>query len=314
LLTALFLISLTINCSKVKFASDQIASITIDDVVEGISVNGKLQTIKPTQGDVNKWDQLKKYKLNFNEGDTIEIFGKNLGGPAGIIASFTWTNQYGIAQTWWTDNTWTCGGVKPTNFGANGVKPWNKINGIDDRAQCIWNSNKQVAGDRTSCKGKVPKTKSGVISLTVDNYLENITVNGKALRVEYVANILDWTKTKVIHANIKKGDKIKIYGSNISGPAGILATIQYSHKGDLKSWHTGRAWKCKKVPAVLQATNNGKSNVWGTLQGINAKAWWIWNSHQQINNSIVACSSRVGIYKKSKKHQKKTLTGHTTKL
>jgi len=273
--------------------------LTVDDVVVEIKVNGKSQDVKPLQGDPKIWGQMKKYPIDFEEGDIVSISGKNNGGPAGILASLQWTNKFGIRQTFWTGSSWTCGTVHPpVNFGHNGVSPWNNIAGIDSRAQWIWDSNKRVEGDETTCTGRIPKSHNAVINVTVANYLENITVNGKPLRIESMANLLDWSKMKEVHTMLNKGDELEIYGSNVSGPAGILATIQYSQGGKMRTFQTGRGWTCNKVPAVLLARNKG-SPTWGTVDGIHNSSSWIWNSHQQINNDMVSCKVTVGDVKET---------------
>ena len=282
---------LVINCSANKSflkASGNIA-ITIDDVVDRITVNAKDIALN---GPLNRWDIVKNIPATIYAGDEIAIYGTNLGGPDGILATIDYFDESGEKKQINTGAGWFCDGKAAALQGKNGVGPWGTRAGISADAQWIWNPSKLNVVSKTVCTFKVPKDESdlnGTIVITIDDVLDKITVNGAIVSLAGVAGLGDWTKVKTIKAHLKAGDEIAIHGTNGGGPDGILADISYvDHHGVKHVISTGQGWSCDGKPAALQ----GKNGVgpWGTKAGISADAQWIWNPSKLTSVGPTVCT------------------------
>jgi hypothetical protein len=137
------------------------------------------------------------------------------------------------------------------------------------------------------------KTKQNIASITlsVDNDLQKITVNGVPIPLSGT-NLNDWPQTKTFPLpSLQPGDVIAIQGenqgtvTNIAGgnPAAVIAHIKYyDEHGSLKEIITGDGWTCDGVPAKLFNVNSDTSSIWqrvkgGALVNIPGNAYWIWN-------------------------------------
>ena len=132
--------------------------------------------------------------------------------------------------------------------------------------------------------------KLGTIQLTVDNYLDQISINGVSISMTQ-KGLFDWTIVKTFELIINAGDLISISGRNegdvtASNPAGILATIKYfDQSGNSNILNTGAGWTCNGRPALLQGENGSTSTPWyggsGALRStINLHAQFIWDPLQ----------------------------------
>jgi len=286
------LISLiAINCSFMQKTAQTngAISITVDDVLNWIKINGKTITLN---GQLSAYNVVKTIPVEFYFGDSIEINGTNGGGPQGIIATINWTEN-GQKNSISTGPAWTCGTQHPpTSMGANGVGPWGNMNGIDKTAQWIWNSNIQKAGDSTTCSLLVAHPANAKLYVTVDNTLNSIAIDGKSIPITGTTDVTDWTVVKTYSVSIYPGNSIEICGTNTGGPAGIIASFTYTdRKGKALTGQTGAGWMCGGKAAVLQGANG--VGPWGSKPPIAATAQWIWNSLLQIAGDTTCCSYSV---------------------
>jgi len=125
------------------------AYITVDNTLTSLTVNG--QKIVLNRGTEDNYTVAKQYDVRIIPGTVIAICGLNTGGPAGILASFTYTDASGSQQTITSGSGWNCGGKAAVLQGKNGVAPWGNISPINANSQWMWNSLAQIAGDRTCC-------------------------------------------------------------------------------------------------------------------------------------------------------------------
>jgi hypothetical protein len=139
----------------------------------------------------------------------------------------------------------------------------------------------------------------GSITLTVDNYLRKITVNGEEIPLS--GDIDNWYVGKTIDlpVQIKAGDIIAIHGENAdtTSPAAMIATITYNDENGIeRKISTGDKWTCDGGAPRLQGGNADQSTVWnqnsGTFAGIEDHAQWIWNQ-QNAQQSICQFSIPV---------------------
>jgi hypothetical protein len=286
---------LSVLKKKVKSSqgSGQIA-VTVDNTITDIQINGISITL--AYGGEDNWQVAKIYNANINEGDTVEIFGLNVGGQAGILATVQYVDAEGNTRTNSTGPLWTCGGVVPYTQGANGVGPWGSFSAISSDAVWIWNSAAQVNPDSTSCKVVLPKTERKIqtnINVTVDNTLTDIQVNGVSVSLAEAENTLDYTVTKHITVSLQEGDVVEIFGENTGGSEGILATLSYvDSAGNLQYVSTGAQWSCSGSPAVTQGANG--VSPWGTLADIDSSAEWIWTTLNNAAGDSTSCKITLG--------------------
>jgi hypothetical protein len=128
------------------------------------------------------------------------------------------------------------------------------------------------------------------VTLTVDNYVRGITVNG--VPVALSGDIDNWqaVKTITLPGPLKTGDVLTITGENQGGvsspangnPAAIIASVSFYEFGTLRIINTDEAWSCDGTPAQTFGANS-ESTIWfgangGKLPGIQDSAKWIWNS------------------------------------
>jgi hypothetical protein len=133
------------------------------------------------------------------------------------------------------------------------------------------------------------RTALPTITLTVDNYLRAITVNG--VPVALSGDIDNWqaVKTITLAGQLKTGDVLAITGENQGGvsnpsggnPAAIIASISFYEFGNLRVINTDGAWTCDGSHAQTAGANSD-STIWanvngGKLPGIPDSAQWIWN-------------------------------------
>jgi hypothetical protein len=273
-------------------------------------------------GDVNNWQNLKVYSADLKIGDVISIKGKNQGkltpsNPAGMLATIQYLNPLGEIEQISTGPKWTCDGTTPLLLGKNSGKTvWNKANKgsipfINKKAQWIWSNH---GTDSATCTLIIPgggkRYRYGKIDLSVDNILQSVTVNGKAIKLTGPLN--NWAEVKSIKTIIRPGDEIAISGQNIGAvtqhnPASMVATIKYiDNEGKLKILNTDHTWTCDGSSPYLQG-ENGADTIWtraigSSLPLINPKAQWIWNknkSHNAICRVIIPVEQK-GVDDKSK--------------
>ena len=141
------------------------------------------------------------------------------------------------------------------------------------------------------------QNKNATINITVDNILDQVSVNGMPQMLP-LQNLDNWTIAKTIKIMIlNPGDVVSITGRNmgnvtLNNPAAILATIWYVDQyGNKQKLNTGKGWICDGSRALLQAANNDDSDItsiWVKVLGhpikeIDDQAQWIWNQNQSIN-------------------------------
>jgi len=259
--------------------------VTVDNVLNKITVNG--QSI-PLSGAVDNWYYMKNIPATLQGGDVVAITGTNEGGPAGIIAVITYTidgKQYIVG----TSSAWTCDGQAPWLQGQNGVAPWGN-KGIDSTAQWIW-SKVGLSVVTTTCQVTIPKAPhdpNATITVTVDNIVDQITINGKPLALNGALG--DWPTVKSIAAHIEPGDVVAIRGTNTGGPAGIIATITYNDGQSSKQLSTGSNWLCDGQASWTQGVNG--VGPWGNKAGIDGSAQWIWT---KVGLSVITTTCQITI-------------------
>jgi len=196
-------------------------------------------------------------------------------------------------KTLHTSTEWTCDGQKAVSYGANGVGPWGHFPAIDSSAQWIWQANADNTG-ASVCSYTIPPqplSNQNMINLTVDNYVDYITVNGAAVDISGFSP--DWPvlKTAKLPAFGKPGDIIVISGKNLGGPAGIIATITYfDGLGEKKTLHTSTEWTCDGQKAVSYGANG--VGPWGHFAAIDSSAQWIWQANAD-NTGASVCSYTI---------------------
>jgi hypothetical protein len=124
-------------------------------------------------------------------------------------------------------------------------------------------------------KSQVTTTQQGTITITVDDLIKKITVNGVDVPLPAGFGHLSSTASS-IQTQIRPGDEIAITGVNTGGPAGILATITYfNEQGKIVEFNTGAGWTCDGVAAKVQGANGVAP--WLKISGVSPNAQWIWN-------------------------------------
>lgn len=193
--------STTLKKLKHKASQNGDLYVDVDDLLNTVTING--ETITLTDGNESNWAVASHYSVPLTAGDTVEIFGTNGGGPAGIIATISYVDGAGNSQEVSTNTAdWTCGGVTPTKRGTNGDSPWGAIASISSSAQWIWNSASNIAQDKTSCKIVLP----GVVpTVAVSNDWSAVLTWGSAVRDMDLYSILPNGK-KVYFRNKQSGN------------------------------------------------------------------------------------------------------------
>jgi len=254
--------------------------VTIDNIIDQITINGKALALSGAVGD---WTVVKNIPAHIETGDVVAIRGTNTGGPAGILATIVVNGQSATS----TGSQWSCDGQAPWLQGANGVGPWGNKGGIDAGAQWIW-SKVGLSVISTTCQVKIPEIPNASIIVTVDNNLDQITVNGNPIPLS--GALLDWTTQKNIPATLCAGDVVAIKGTNTGGPAGIIASITYTLNGKQYLLSTSSVWSCDGQDPWLQGWNG--VGPWGNRSGIDASAEWIWS---KVGLSVVTTTCQVTI-------------------
>jgi len=284
------------NLKKSSVAQGSHITVTVDNVLDKITVNGESVSLKGISGDVNDWTSTKTVPANFGPGDVITIQGTNQGGPAGIIATLSYTDDEGKQQTLNTGAGWTCDGAVSWQQGANGVGPWGARPSINAAAQWIW-AKDGLSVVTTTCQTTVPGSKGpgpSTIKVNIDDVLAKITVNGEA--VTFPKDTSGWSVTKSIEAYFGPGDVVAITGTNLGGPAGILATLTYSDHGIEKSISTGAGWTCDGKASWVQGANG--MSPWGNRPLVAGGAQWIWSS---TGLSVITTTCQIKIPGKVRK-------------
>ena len=132
--------------------------VTINSTVDNI-LNFQIACVDPAGGYCNmggtafplpagasNWAATSTATVDLAPGDYwITIFGQNISGPAGILASITDGVSTLVTSSAWQISANYPGvpnfnGATATSYGANGVAPWGFRPGIDASAQWIWDA------------------------------------------------------------------------------------------------------------------------------------------------------------------------------
>lgn len=280
--------------------------VTADNILDSITINDKIVDLKGVSG-IEDWTQTSTINVPFdiNEGDKIQISATNSGkwnksNPASIIATIYYKNRKGDILKLNTNSFWTCDDKAPLVHGNNGVSPWGLRPNIDASAQHIWNSDEQKPN--STCSIVIPESNNGVIYVTVDNVITDITVGGKKVDINASNGINDWTVTKSYDISINDGDIISISGENSgqysnSNPGSIIASIIYYNKnGEKVILNTGDDWSCDD--SSPQVFGNNGVGPWGIRPNIDPLAKHIWNSDASVPKST--CTKRSVVKKNAK--------------
>lgn len=138
------------NSSKVNQIPIPVPSfihITVDNTLVEIKVNGeKVDLFAPNAG---KWEIADTFMIPYFAGDKIEIKGRNISGPAAMIATIEYTKLGTPARQFLSTNVdeWECtGGIQ--GFGKLGEGVWDdRVSGAEDiasDAEWIWGVGQEV--------------------------------------------------------------------------------------------------------------------------------------------------------------------------
>lgn len=294
LLIILLIFSMS-DCSKIKSSpKGEIGAIYtgVDDVLEALKVNGQHINFS---GNANGWNLVRSAKTNLSPGDKVEITGRNLGGPAAIVAAVIYTDEEGKQQTLVTSGDWACDGKKPELQGDNATSNWVKIRGrpyenIPSHAQFIWARGAQ----QTTCSVVIPKKSKSFIYLTTDDIVEKLTVNGKEVNVDGATG--DWTAVNLAQVDFGPGDIVEINGRNTGGPGAMVATLTYEdEEGKTQTLSTGSDWSCDQRSPTLLGLNGNPNTLWvkgiGPMPHIAGDAQYIWYTDKQ--KPTTSCSIQI---------------------
>jgi len=133
-------------------------------------------------------------------------------------------------------------------------------------------------------------TTPGRLTVTVDNTLVKITVNGNAIPLTGSGDVTNWGVTKTYALAIRSGDLLEITGLNTGGPAGIIATLLYNDStGTARTLNTDTTWTCGGK-AAISLGKNGANPAWTKFDAIDPNAQWLWNSLAQVAGDTTSCS------------------------
>ena len=146
--------------------------------------------------------------------------------------------------------------------------------------------------ERTICSRISPSLDKPVATFKVycDDVLNYLQVNGKNVPVprNEQGELRSWNVLKTLSARATSGDRIAVSITNLGGPAGLMATINYVNgNGKKVQFSTSGSWKCGGAPAAVEGTDVNNAS-WGRLPGVAQNAAWIW---QKGNPMSTVCTA-----------------------
>jgi hypothetical protein len=264
--------------------TDGVVSVSVDNQAD-VYFNGRLI------GTTKQWTQTGIFKFSAPCGTpgVLAIHGKDTGGPAAILASWTHCGvttktdlgckctskaQKNWNQLTFDDSQWTA----PSDAGINGADPWGGKPKIDPQARWIW-SGDNFDTNEAYCRcteGHLGSSGSGLdgsgqFHLRVDD-TSSIFVNGKRVG-ETTARMWREVKSFAFNAPCSSPTVYAVDGSDKAGVSAFIGDI--NHCGEAIQTLPNR-WKCStKCPNGWEGLNFDDS-AWSTAvdAGINGVQPW----------------------------------------
>jgi hypothetical protein len=256
-----------------------VVSVSVDNQAD-VYFNGRLI------GTTKQWTQTGIFKFSAPCGTpgVLAIHGKDTGGPAAILASWTHCGvttktdlgckctskaQKNWNQLTFDDSQWTA----PSDAGINGADPWGGKPKIDPQARWIW-SGDNFDTNEAYCRcteGHLGSSGSGLdgsgqFHLRVDD-TSSIFVNGKRVG-ETTARMWREVKSFAFNAPCSSPTVYAVDGSDKAGVSAFIGDI--NHCGEAIQTLPNR-WKCStKCPNGWEGLNFDDS-AWSTAVGCDGR-------------------------------------------
>eukprot|EP01006_Ploeotia_vitrea_P036981 TRINITY_DN66079_c7_g6_i1.p1 TRINITY_DN66079_c7_g6~~TRINITY_DN66079_c7_g6_i1.p1 ORF type:complete len:1628 (+),score=368.58 TRINITY_DN66079_c7_g6_i1:23-4906(+) len=269
----------------------------------------------PTAGGWPK-TQMFNFKVDMNKPIVFAFKGIDVGGPGGILASFTgpltvltstaWKCNYKLIPGWnnigFDDSCWP----RAHNYGTNryNPRPWGRRPNAAAGASWIW-TNDHNKHNTVYCRIQVPQSMLQTyetVFVNVDNVF-NFYYNG--VRKLSDGGKIGWSRTYTTRFPVDptKPVVMAIQGIDRGGPGGIIAT----GTGPYPFVTSDSAWKCSRYyqkgwnlpgfddsnwsPAQSYGVNGVRP--WKTIAKQSGKAQWIWTDDNNLNNVVYCRMSNV---------------------
>ena len=219
-----------------------------------------------------------------SDGDTIKVSFASAPENVGIIALFETEKQ----SRFQTNSSWKCTGTAIANSARSA-----SLNNFKDATYmaCKPGVDKKMVFSAT-----VKMRSIGEIVVVIDDFLQDITINGTSLPYTRLGV---WTTVRLFSdITVQAGDTINICGrNNEAGLAFMIGTVYY----DGGFQNTNENWTCSGKPPVLNAVNNNNSSaltkstfssIWdnqANAKKVQEKAKYIWDNSGTVNVQV-CCS------------------------
>jgi hypothetical protein len=291
-------------------------TVDVDDELLQVTINGVAQDITKF-ANRNTYRTLDSVSFPFKQGDVVAIAGKNNGvyseyNPGYMNAEIIYFDNNNAQQRIVTNTKdWKCYEFNPTtkkrvgssSVSTYGLTPFNYPVLIKD-AEWIWNGNKRLT--TVECEVSLGIKPTGKLTVTVDDALLQVTINGVAQDITKFTNRNAYRTLDTVNLPFKQGDVVALVGQNYgtfsAGNPGYMNVeiVYFDNNNALQRIVSDTEnWKCfaynlstkKRVAVEMYLPCSFGLNPYKYPTLIKG-AQWIWSCNTQL--SVVECETTLG--------------------